>query len=93
MPNVDTVLLDANLPVELAEFDEACMEHAPLPMPQSADIDDYWERQNSSPLKLARTWVGKRCKNATTALATGLLSIAGAVQLANDFLDPFSHQN
>jgi len=93
VPNVDTVLLDANLPVELAEFDEAWMEHAPLPMPQSADIDDYWERQNSSPLKLARTWVGKRCKNATTALATGLLSIAGAVQLANDFLDPFSHQH
>ena len=93
MQNVDTVLLDPNVPVGLAEFDEAWMEHAPVPMPQSADIDDYWEKQKSSPIKRARTWVGKFCKKATTALATGLLSIAGTVQLANEFLDPFSYRH
>jgi hypothetical protein len=93
VPNVDTVLLDSNVPVGLAEFDEAWMEHAPLPMPESADIDDYWEKQKSSPIKRARTWVGKFCKTATTALATGLLSIAGTVQLANEFLDPFSYRH
>lgn len=93
MASGDTVLLDPNVRVDLAEFDATRMEHAPLPMPQSADINDYWETQNSSPLKRARTWVGKRCKKASTALATGLLSISGAVHLANDFLDPFSHQH
>jgi hypothetical protein len=55
VPNVDTVLLDPNVPVELAEFDEAWMEHAPLPMPHSADIDDYWQNQNSSPIRRAKT--------------------------------------
>lgn len=93
MSNDDPVLLHPNVPVELAKFDEAWMEHAPRRMPQSADMVDYWEKQNSSPLKRARTWVGKRCRKATTALATGLLSVAGTVQLANEFLEPFSHQH
>jgi len=91
--SVDSISLDPNVLVERAEFDEAGLEYDRFPMPQSADIDDYWEKQNSSPLRRARTWVSSRYRKATTAFATGVLSIAGTVQVANDVLDPFSHQH
>ena len=93
MPNADTVLPDVTWPGELAEFDEAGIGLLAQTMPRSADIDDYWQRQNSSSVVRLRRWVGQRYKKATTAVATGVLSVAGIVQLANDFLDPFSHQH